>query len=120
MNAGKSIHLLQVANNYEEQRRSVALYTAEVDDRYGVGKITSRLGPSRDAKTFNREFDFLADIRQLSSTACVLVDEAQFLSEKQVQDLHRVAATLDIPVICYGLRTDFRGDPFEGSMWLLA
>ncbi|MBC8738518.1 thymidine kinase [Paraburkholderia sp. UCT31] len=120
MNAGKSIHLLQVANNYEEQGRRVALYTAEVDDRYGVGKITSRLGPSRDAKTFNEHFDFLADVQQCADIACLLVDEAQFLSAQQVRDLHRIAATQSIPVICYGLRTDFLGDPFEGSTWLLA
>ncbi len=116
MNAGKSTALLQVAHNYEEQGQQVKLYTAAIDDRYGVGLITSRLGPNRAVDVFDADTDFLASTPRV---ACVLVDEAQFLSTAQVQQLHQVAQVRGVPVICYGLRTDFRGDPFPGSAYLL-
>jgi len=117
MNAGKSTALLQVAHNYEEQGQEVALYTAAIDHRYGVGRVTSRLGPQREVDTFDADTDFLADIPQV---ACLLIDEAQFLSPKQVQQLHQLAQVKGVPVICYGLRSDFMGDPFPGSAYLLA
>jgi len=117
MNAGKSTALLQVAHNYEEQGQQVKLYTAAIDDRYGVGLITSRLGPQRQVDLFDGETDFLASAPPV---ACILVDEAQFLSTGQVQQLHQVAQVRGIPVICYGLRSDFRGEPFPGSAYLLA
>ncbi|HEX9171315.1 MAG TPA: thymidine kinase [Telluria sp.] len=117
MNAGKSTALLQVAHNYEEQGQKVKLYTAVIDDRYGVGQVTSRLGPQRHVDTFDRDTDFLASA---PSVACVLVDEAQFLTTSQVQQLHQLAQVRGVPVICYGLRSDFRGDPFPGSAYLLA
>ncbi|RJG25807.1 thymidine kinase [Massilia cavernae] len=117
MNAGKSTALLQVAHNYEEQGQKVKLYTALIDIRYGVGQVTSRLGPQRHVDTFGPETDFLAEKPQV---ACVLVDEAQFLSTVQVQQLHQLAQVKGVPVICYGLRSDFRGDPFPGSAYLLA
>lgn len=117
MNAGKSTSLLQVAHNYEEQGQQVKLYTAAIDDRYGVGLITSRLGPQRQVDVFDRDTDFL---EQVPGVACVLVDEAQFLTTAQVQQLHQVAQVRGIPVICYGLRSDFRGEPFPGSAFLLA
>lgn len=117
MNAGKSTSLLQVAHNYEEQGQQVKLYTAAIDDRYGVGMITSRLGPQRQVDLFDCETDFLASAPQV---ACILVDEAQFLTTVQVQQLHQVAQVRGIPVICYGLRSDFRGEPFPGSAYLLA
>ena len=117
MNAGKSTSLLQVAHNYEEQGQQVMLYTAAIDNRYGVGLITSRLGPQRQVDLFDSETDFLAEAPQV---ACILVDEAQFLTTRQVQQLHQVAQVRGIPVICYGLRSDFRGEPFPGSAYLLA
>jgi thymidine kinase len=116
MNAGKSTAMLQVAHNYEEQGQQVRLFTAAIDDRFGVGKITSRLGLQRDVETFDASTNFLA----LERVACVLVDEAQFLSVTQVQQLHQLAQVQGVPVICYGLRTDFRGEPFPGSIYLLA
>jgi thymidine kinase len=117
MNAGKSTSLLQVAHNYEEQGQKVKLYTARIDDRYGVGQITSRLGPHRQTDVFDAGTNFLDDVPDV---ACVLVDEAQFLTTAQVQQLHQVAQVRGVPVICYGLRSDFRGEPFPGSAYLLA
>lgn len=117
MNAGKSTSLLQVAHNYEEQGQEVKLYTAAIDDRYGVGLITSRLGPQRQVDVFDANTNFLESTPKVG---CVLVDEAQFLTTGQVQQLHQVAQVRGIPVICYGLRSDFRGDPFPGSAYLLA
>jgi thymidine kinase len=117
MNAGKSTSLLQVAHNYEEQGQKVMLYTAAIDNRYGVGLITSRLGPQRETAVFDRDTDFLANVPDV---ACMLVDEAQFLTKEQVVQLHRLAQVRGVPVICYGLRSDFRGDPFPGSAYLLA
>lgn len=116
MNAGKSTAMLQVAHNYEEQGQQVRLFTAAIDDRFGVGKITSRLGLQRDVETYDAGTNFLA----LERVACVLVDEAQFLTVAQVQQLHQLAQVQGVPVICYGLRTDFRGEPFPGSIYLLA
>jgi thymidine kinase len=117
MNAGKSTALLQVAHNYEEQGQQVKLYTAAIDNRYGVGLITSRLGPQRQVDTFDAGTNFLA---QAPKVSCLLVDEAQFLTKEQVQQLHQLAQVRGVPVICYGLRSDFRGDPFPGSAYLLA
>ena len=107
MNAGKSTALLQVAHNYEEQGQQVRLYTAAIDSRYGVGRVTSRLGPQRQVDIFHADTN-------------LLVDEAQFLSTAQVQQLHQLAQVKGVPVICYGLRTDFKGEPFPGSAYLLA
>lgn len=117
MNAGKSTALLQVAHNYEEQGQNVLLYTAAIDNRYGTGVVTSRLGPQRQAQVFDKNFDFLQHVQKVS---CLLVDEAQFLTAEQVRQLHQLAQVKNVPVICYGLRTDFLGQPFEGSAWLLA
>lgn len=125
MNAGKSTALLQVAHNYGEQGRDVVLFTARVDNRYGEGFITSRLGPDtqRKAQTFDENFDFFAYFKSMdrsSRPACVLVDEGQFLQPEQVRQLHRCAHLVSVPVMVYGLRTDFRGEPFQGSTYLLA
>ncbi|MFN2461616.1 MAG: thymidine kinase [Candidatus Velthaea sp.] len=119
MNAGKSTSLLQVAHNYEQHGRSVRLYTAEIDDRYGVGFVTSRLGPQRKSRTFDPSLDFYADIAAAGDVSCVLIDEAQFLTAPQARQLHRVAHVLNVPVICYGIRSDFLGEPFPGSAYLL-
>ncbi|HEV3153537.1 MAG TPA: thymidine kinase [Candidatus Baltobacteraceae bacterium] len=119
MNAGKSTALLQVAHNYEEHGRRVRIFTAAIDRRHGVGFITSRLGPKRQVETFDGKTDFFASLQAERGLGCVLVDEAQFLTPDQVRQLHRVAHMLDIPAICYGIRSDFLGEPFPGSAYLL-
>jgi thymidine kinase len=119
MNAGKSTSLLQVAHNYEERGQSVALYTAAIDDRFGAGRITSRLGVTREAQVFNADTDFEALYRAQKLPSCILIDEAQFLTEAQVVQLHRLAHTTKTPVISYGLRSDFLGNAFPGSRALL-
>src|SRR5438477_12994687 len=106
MNAGKSTALLQVAHNYEEHGRKVRIFTAEIDNRFGKGIVTSRLGPQRGVETFNERTEFtkaLGDVRDLS---CLLVDEAQFLTVAQVRDLHHIAHVSGIPGIRYRLRRD--------------
>ncbi len=117
MNAGKSTALLQVAFNYEERGKKVAVYAAAIDDRMGMGIVGSRIGLKREAFTFDSNKVF--DAKDMSEVACVLIDEAQFLSKEQVTQLHRLANVDGIPVICYGLRGDFRGDAFPGSAALL-
>lgn len=122
MNAGKSTALLQVAHNYEERGLRVLLFTAAHDHRAGPGRIASRLGLARAATTFGADTAFSAELLQALAggpVACVLVDEAQFLSELQVRQLHRMAHLHQIPVICWGLRSDFRGEAFAGSAALL-
>jgi thymidine kinase len=119
MNAGKSTALLQVAYNYEENGRRVAIFTAAIDTRYGSGIVTSRLGPQRAVETFGENTDFLARFSRDRDLSCVLIDEAQFLQPEQVRQLHRIAHVLNIPVICYGIRSDFLGDPFPGAAYLL-
>ena len=120
MNAGKSTALLQVAHNYEERGMRVRLFTAALDDRTGTGVIGSRLGLQRSADTFGTDTEFRrAHLEASSAVACVLIDEAQFLTPAQVRQLHRMAHCEDIPVICYGLRSDFRGEAFPGAAMLL-
>lgn len=120
MNAGKSTALLQVAHNYEERGHTVRLFTSVVDNRYGEGTITSRLGPQRAAELFTAATDFIALNAAHPGVACFLIDEAQFLSPLQVWALHELAHMHNLPVICYGLRTDFQGELFPGSATLLA
>ena len=119
MNAGKSTALIQVAHNYQENGRNVALFTAAVDHRFGAGKITSRIGPQREARVFGTGLDFYQEMSAMSGVSCILIDEAQFLTPEQVRQLHRGAHLLDVPVICYGIRSDFLGEPFPGSVYLL-
>jgi thymidine kinase len=123
MNAGKSTVLLQASFNYRERGMHTRLYTAAVDDRAGHGIIASRIGLSAAAQVFTPATDLFADIaasHAATTLHCVLVDEAQFLGRDQVWQLARVADELGIPVLCYGLRTDFLGHLFEGSSALLA
>jgi len=125
MNAGKSTLLLQASYNYRERGMRTAIFIASFDDRAGQGRISSRIGLSSDAIAFDRSDDLHAHIERLNgeegeALACVFVDEAQFLSEEQVWQLARVADRLHIPVMAYGLRTDFQGKLFPGSMALLA
>ena len=123
MNAGKSTTLLQSAHNYEERGLNVLLFTPKLDDRYGVGKITSRIGLEREAQIFDRETDLLEQVFKVhheKALDCILVDEAQFCTQAQVLQLTLICDKLKIPVLAYGLRTDFQGEPFEGSRYLLA
>lgn len=123
MNAGKSTTLLQSSYNYQERGMNTLVYTAAIDDRYGLGKVSSRIGISQEAKLFQSETDLLAEIRQAHTNKtlhCILIDEAQFLTKAQVHQLTDVVDSLKIPVLCYGLRTDFQAELFEGSQYLLA
>ena len=123
MNAGKSAVLLQSNHNYRSNGMHTLLFSPQLDDRYGEGKISSRIGLQADAWAFDGQFDFFLYIRkenQAQSVSCILIDESQFLSKKQVLQLTLVVDRLGIPVLCYGLRTDFTGEPFEGAQYLLA
>lgn len=122
MNAGKSTMLLQSSHNYRERGMHTLLLTPEIDQRAGYAKIASRIGLSADAHVFSEETDVLQltrELHQAQELACVLVDEAQFLTAEQVQQLCAVSDSLGVPVLCYGLRTDFQGKLFEGSAALL-
>jgi len=123
MNAGKSTHLLQSSYNYREKGMNTLIFTPLLDDRYGAGKVTSRIGIQAEAILFRGKDNLLKRVEQElqeRKLACVLVDEAQFLSRDQVDQLAGVVDELNIPVLAYGLRTDFRGELFEGSQYLLA
>lgn len=122
MNAGKSSTLLQAAFNYGERDMRVSLWTAALDDRPGFGAISSRIGLSSDAHRYEADTDIAARVLEdhaEAPIACVLVDEAQFLTKEQVWQCARLADEAGIPVLCYGLRTDFQGELFEGSAALL-
>jgi thymidine kinase len=122
MNAGKSTTLLQADFNYRERGMATMLWTAALDDRYDVGAITSRIGLKADARKFSPESDVRSEVlahHAETPIACVLVDEAQFLSRNQVLELARLADEDGIPVVCYGLRTDFAANLFPGSAALL-
>lgn len=123
MNAGKSTSLLQSSYNYRERGMNTLVLAPDFDDRYGVGRVTSRIGLESDATTFSSQhnlFELVATCCQEEPLHCVLIDEAQFLTRDQVHQLGRVCDELGVPVLAYGLRTDFRGEPFEGSKYLLA
>ena len=123
MNAGKTTILLQSAHNYRERGLMPMLFTPKLDDRYGEGWIKSRIGLQARATIFTSEDDlFEITLAQLEerNIHCVLVDEAQFLSRDQVYQLSEIVDRLNIPVLCFGLRTDFQGELFEGSKYLLA
>ncbi|CAI8205294.1 MAG: Thymidine kinase [Glaciecola sp. HTCC2999] len=123
MNAGKSTALLQSAYNYEERGMRSEIFTAQLDNRFGEGKVTSRIGLSKSAHLFNKETQLFEQIEALHTAQplnAVFIDEAQFLSKSQVMQLIHVVDDLDIPVLAYGLRTDFLGETFTGSHYLLA
>lgn len=123
MNAGKTTALLQSAHNYRERGMQPLLFTPLLDDRYAVGTIRSRIGLQAPAVAFDKDSDLLEATRARllqENVHCVLVDEAQFLSRNQVCQLTDVVDELSIPVLCFGLRTDFQGELFKGSKHLLA
>jgi len=120
MNAGKSTEILKIAHNYEEQNKRVLLFTPAIDDRFGKGKITSRMGFTREALVINGDtdmFEITANTEPLPD--CVLVDEGQFLTREHVVTLTRIVDRLNIPVIVYGLKNDYRNHLFPGSEALL-
>lgn len=123
MNAGKSTVLLQASHNYREHGMDTYLLTAALDDRAGRGRIASRIGIGSEADLFEASCDLFDMVRartEQGEIACVFVDEAQFLTPEQVWQLARVVDDLNLPVLCYGLRVDFRGALFPGSATLLA
>lgn len=123
MNAGKSTVLLQSAHNYKERGMETLLFTPSVDKRYGSGKIHSRIGLSADAVSFDPAFNLYDYVQNAKNhqpnLQCILVDEAQFLTKAQVQQLTDIVDKMNLPVLAYGLRSDYRGEPFEGSLYLL-
>lgn len=123
MNAGKSTMLLQSSYNYKERGMQTLLYTPKLDKRSGIGKVASRIGLAENAITFDEHFnlyEYTAKQLQHNPTLqCVLIDEAQFLSKQQVIQLTNIVDKLNLPVLAYGLRTDFQGEPFIGSLYLL-
>ena len=124
MNAGKTTNLLQSAYNYYERGMRTLILTPALDNRYGEGIVASRIGLRSHAERLTAETDLLAVVRaniaEHGALHCVFVDEAQFLTKAQVWQLTDVVDALNIPVLAYGLRTDFRGELFEGSRYLLA
>ena len=123
MNAGKSTALLQSNHNYRERGMNTVVFTPSVDMRFGGGVVKSRIGIETGAESFDADDDLMQIVRRETLTRqihCVLVDEAQFLTRQQVFQLGEVCDRLDIPVLAYGLRTDFQGELFEGSHYLLA
>lgn len=124
MNAGKSTTLLQSDYNYRERGMETILFTPSLDDRYEKGNITSRIGLQGDAVCFDKESSIYQEVKATidggRDLSCVLIDEAQFLTKEQVQQLADICDDFKIPVLAYGIRSDFRGEPFEGSKYLLA
>ena len=123
MNAGKSTMLLQANHNYTERGMNAQLYTSELDTRFGNDEITSRIGLKKKSNIFTTKTDIYSDILNKNNEVlvdCLLIDEAQFLTKEQVAQLGMIVDKLDIPVLAFGIRTDFQGNLFEGSKYLLA
>lgn len=124
MNAGKSTVLLQSSYNYQERGMQTLLFTPAIDNRFGTGIVHSRIGLNAEAIAIDNQFnlyDYTATaVAKMDKLKCVLVDEAQFLSKTQVLQLSDIVDEFRIPALAYGLRSDFRGEPFEGSQYLLA
>ncbi len=120
MNAGKTTSLLQTDHNYRERGMQTVIFTHSMDTRYEKGVVKSRIGLQKHAMAYDRNFDFFCYVEGAKNISCVLVDEAQFLTAKQVDQLSDVVDYLNIPVLAYGLRSDFQGNSFEGSQRLLA
>ena len=123
MNAGKSTMLLQANHNYIERGMNPRIYTSDLDNRFGEGEIVSRIGLKAKSNIFSSKTDIYKDVLNSCKNSivdCVLIDEAQFLTQNQVSQLGKVVDELDIPVLTFGIRTDFQGNLFEGSKYLLA
>ena len=120
MNSGKTIEILKVAHNYEEQGNPVVIMTSALDTRDGVGIVSSRIGMRREAIPISNETDLIGLVTRLPKKPyCVLIDECQFLSKQNVSDLARLVDEYDIPVMAFGLKNDFQNELFEGSKYLL-
>ena len=124
MNSGKSFEIIKVAHNYEEQNKHVLVYTSAVDNRAGVGNVSSRVGEERLARAIATDTDVYEDLTTYmrendQKIYCVLIDEAQFLSKDHIYQLARIVDELDIPVMAFGLKNDFLNNLFEGSKYLL-
>lgn len=122
MNAGKSIELIKVAYNYEERGKRVLTLVPAVDNRYGTGVITSRIGLQREARLVNKDTNilevFIAE-NEMQPLDCVLIDESQFLKKHHVEELAEIVDSFGVPVLAYGLKNDFKNELFEGSYYLL-
>ncbi|OIB02937.1 thymidine kinase [Paenibacillus sp. LC231] len=120
MNSGKSIEILKVAHNYEEQNKPVLLFTSAIDDRDAVGYVSSRIGLRREAIPISDTTDIYGIVKEHQTKPyCVLVDECQFLSKDSILQLVRIVDELNVPVMGFGLKNDFRNELFEGSRWML-
>ena len=122
MNAGKSIELIKVAYNYEERGKNVLVLTPDIDDRFEVGTVSSRIGVSREATMVNEDTNILElfiSENKRNTIDCVLVDECQFLKKHHVQELVEIVDSCDVPVLAYGLKNDFRNELFECSYYML-
>lgn len=120
MNSGKSIEILKVAHNYEEQKKPVIIMTSAVDKRSGLGKVSSRVGLSHSAVPIFDDTNIYEKVKKININAnCVLIDEAQFLKKHHVLEATKVVDEIDMPVIAFGLKNDFRNELFEGSKYLL-
>ena len=122
MNAGKSIELIKVAYNYEERGKHVMTLIPAIDDRYGVGVITSRIRIQREAKVVNDDtimLELFMRENEKNTIDCVLIDECQFLKKHHVQELVEIVDSCGVPVLAYGLKNDFRNELFEGSYYML-
>ena len=122
MNAGKTIELIKVAYNYEERGKKVLVMTPAIDDRYGIGKIASRIGVTRDAtliKDNTNILELFLEEGKKGEISCVLVDECQFLKRHHIEELAEIVDSFDTPVLAYGLKNDFKNDLFEGSYYML-
>lgn len=120
MNAGKTTHLLQSSHNYRERGMTTLILSSSLDDRFGRGVVKSRIGIQSPSIIFSQSEDLFELVSQQDPVDCILVDEAQFLSKAQVYQLTEIVDKLNVPVLAYGLRTDFQGELFEGSQYLLA
>lgn len=123
MNAGKSIEVIKVAHNYEERGKNVLVLTSGIDDRYGQGRVASRIGISREAVPIFDDTDILSlflENHKEKPIDCVIVDECQFLKKHHIEELAEIVDSCDVPVLCYGLKNDFKNELFEGSYYLLA
>lgn len=119
MNSGKSLEIIKVAHNYQEQNKPVEIFTSAIDNRTKIGTVASRTGYQRQAIPITEEMDLFEEIKALGKRYCILVDEAQFLSKDHILQLAKVVDELDIPVMAFGLKNDFTNELFEGSKYLL-
>jgi thymidine kinase len=122
MNAGKSVEIIRIKYNYNEYGDNVVCLTSAKDNRYGVGKITSRIGISTEAIAISDEtniFDLIFQLKEEENISCILIDEVQFFKKHHIFELSDIVDRLDIPIIAYGLRSDFSLEPFEGSSYLM-